>query len=64
MSLHIEKLTNEVTVMHGDLPLSDAQIDKLVRIVLVRLQQRAQDAARQAAATRLDRNATELDKAR
>jgi hypothetical protein len=62
--MHIEHLTSDVTVMHGDLPLTEAQIDTIVRIVLVRLQHRAQDAARQAAATCLDRKATELDKAR
>jgi len=62
MPLHIESLTSEVTVLDGDLPLSEQQIDKLVRIVLVRLQHSARDAARRAAATCVDRQATNLDK--
>jgi phage FluMu protein gp41 len=64
MPLHIESLTSEVTVMDGDLPLSEKQIDKLVRIVMARLQQKARDVARQAAATCVDRQATNLDKVR
>ena len=50
--------------MDGDLPFSEKQIDKLVRIVMTRLQQRARDVARQAAATCVDRQATNLDKVR
>jgi hypothetical protein len=64
MPLHIESLTSEVTVMDGDLPLSEKQIEKLVKIVMLRIQQRARDAARQAEATCLDRQATNLERKR
>jgi len=63
MPLHIESLTTEVTVLDGNFPLSEAQVEKLVQIVLTRLQQKARDAARQTAAIAMDRQATRIDKA-
>ena len=63
MPLHIENLTSEITVLDSGLPLTEEQIEKLVKIVLLRVQQQARDAARRAANSCIDRKATSLDKA-
>jgi hypothetical protein len=34
MPVHVEELTQEVTVSRGDLPLSQAQVQRLVHLVL------------------------------
>ena len=62
MPLHIENLTSEVTLFDSSLPLTEEQLEKLVRIVATRLQQKAKDAARRAAMACVDRQATSLDK--
>ena len=33
MPFHIEEVTSEVTVLDGDMPLSEAQVEKLVKLV-------------------------------
>jgi hypothetical protein len=50
MAVHIGEVSSEVAVSRGEVPLSDAQIDALVRIVIRRLEQekRAADYAREA----------------
>jgi len=40
MSVHVEELTSELTVVDGDLPLSLAQIEKLTKLVIQRIEQR------------------------
>ena len=62
MPLHIENLTSEVTMLDSSLPFTEEQLEKLTRILMTRIQQKARDAARQAANTCLDRKATSLDK--
>jgi hypothetical protein len=37
MTVHVEKMSSEMTVVDGDLPLTEAQINRLVAIVLRRL---------------------------
>ena len=37
MPVHVEELTQEVTVANGDLPLSQAQVQRLVHLVLEQL---------------------------
>ena len=51
MPVHIENLETNATVATGDLPLSAAQVEKLVQIVLKRLQQQQRDQKRSRAAT-------------
>lgn len=42
MPVHVGKITSEVTVIDGDMPLTEAQIEKLVRLVMKKMQERAQ----------------------
>ncbi len=35
MSVHIGEMSSEVTVLDGDLPLNDEQLNKLVQLVLL-----------------------------
>jgi hypothetical protein len=59
MAVHIEKLTSEVMLQDGgDLPLSPAQVERLVGLVLARLEDRAREARRSQAATALCRQAS------
>jgi hypothetical protein len=51
MPVHIDQVTSEVGVSTGDLPLSAAQIEKLVGIVLRRLDQRDRERQRLGEAT-------------
>jgi hypothetical protein len=55
MPVHIEQLQSEVSVSEGDLPLSEAQIEHLVRIILDRLrrQQRQNEALEEAGTLRM-----------
>lgn len=38
MTIHVEEISSELLVIEGDLPLTEAQIDKLVKIVMKRLE--------------------------
>ena len=59
MPVHIEEMTTDVSVIEGDLPLSPAQIEMLVKAVMKKLAERQQDAARLREATKLRRQSTE-----
>jgi hypothetical protein len=37
MAVHVETVESEVALLAGDLPLSEAQLDKLVQLVATRL---------------------------
>lgn len=54
MPIDVGKFTTDVTVADGDLPLSPAQVEKLVQVVLRRLQEklRADEQSRAATAIR------------
>lgn len=58
MTVHIGKLTSEVTVQDADMTLSPAQIDRIVSLVLVRLEERARESRRNQAATAIHRQAS------
>ena len=58
MPVHIEEMTNEVTVVAGDLPLTEVQIERLVQIVFKRLADKHLDAGRIRAATKLRTQST------
>jgi hypothetical protein len=51
--IHIEELTSNVTVLDGDVPLSGAQLEKLVQLVLRRLEEKHREAGRIREATAL-----------
>lgn len=55
MSVIVENMTSEVTVMDGDLPLSDAQLERLVKLVIQRLEAQQREARRSGEATQLRR---------
>lgn len=57
MTMHIERLTSNVSVQDGDLGLTPQQIEKLVTLVISRLENRAREAQRANAATKLRRHA-------
>jgi hypothetical protein len=51
MAVHIDQMTSEVGVSTGDLPLSAAQLEKLVALVLRRIDQRDRERQRTREAT-------------
>jgi hypothetical protein len=53
MPIYIEELNSEVTVLDGELPLTDAQLDRLVRLVLRRMEEQQRAARQTAESTRL-----------
>jgi hypothetical protein len=58
MTVHIGKLTSEVTVQDADMMLTPGQIERIVALVLVRLEERAREARRNQAATTINRQAS------
>ena len=56
MPLHIERMTSDVSLQ--DLSLTPAQLDKLVALVINKLEERARDAQKARAATALRRQAS------
>lgn len=57
MAINIDQITNEVNVVNGELPFDEAQVEKLVDLVLRRLQERKRDARWNREATTVRRNA-------
>jgi hypothetical protein len=53
MTVHVEEMVSEVTVVQGDLPLTEAQLEKVVDAVIARLEQRKRDRALARTATQL-----------
>ena len=53
MTVHVEEMHSEVTVLDGDLPLTAAQIDKLVKIIMGKLEEHGREAGRRHEATAL-----------
>jgi hypothetical protein len=53
MPVHIDEMNSETTVFDGELPLSPAQLERLIQIVLQRLDQREQGKRQHLEATRL-----------
>ena len=56
MPLHIERMTSDVSLQ--DLSLTPAQLDKLVALVINKLEERAREAQKARAATALKRQAS------
>jgi hypothetical protein len=59
MPVFVEEMTSEVAVAEGELPLSPAQVEKLVQLVLKRLADKQQEDRRMREATALRRQAAE-----
>jgi len=57
MPVHIEKMTSDVSIRDGS-GSSPADVEKLVSLVIARLDERARDAMRARAATTLTRQAS------
>jgi hypothetical protein len=53
MSIHVEEMSSEVSVVEGELPLSAAQIERLVKMVIDRLARQQQNTERAREATRV-----------
>lgn len=53
MAVHIDEMSSDVTVFDGELPLSPAQLERLIQIVLQRLDQREYAKRQHHEATRL-----------
>ena len=58
MPIHVGQMTSNVAVQEGELALSPAQLEKLVALVIARLEDRAREAERARAATKLCRQAS------
>ena len=56
MPLHIERMTSDVSLQ--DLSMTPAQLDKLVALVINKLEERAREAQKARAATALKRQAS------
>jgi hypothetical protein len=57
MPVYIGDVTSEVGVVDGEMPLSPAQVDRLVMIVMKRLHEKQRDAHQSREATKLRREA-------
>lgn len=53
MPVHIDEMSSDVTVVEGELPLTPAQIEKLVKIVMSRMADKKRDAQRARSSTQL-----------
>jgi hypothetical protein len=60
MPVNIQAMTSDVTVLDADMPLSQQQIDKLVTIVLRRLEEKQREAEQAREATALRRHSAPL----
>jgi hypothetical protein len=58
MPVHVEELSSEVTVMDGEMPLSPAQVDRLVKLVIARLDERKKSASQRREATEMRPDST------
>ena len=58
MPVHIDEMTSDVTIVEGELPLTTAQIEKLVKLVMRRIGEKSMESQRTRAATQLKRQST------
>jgi hypothetical protein len=58
MPVHVAKMDSEVTVIDGELPLTEAQVEKLVQIVIKKLEGVQRESQKSSEATTLRRSAT------
>lgn len=53
MPVHVEAMTSEVAMVVGDLPLSEEQLEKLVKLVLTRLREQERATAQKRDETKI-----------
>lgn len=53
MPVHVEEIVSDVTVTGGDLPLTEAQLERIAEFVIARIDRRERERAAARAATRL-----------
>ena len=53
MAVHIERMTSEVTAMTAEMPLTEAQVEALVKLVMKRMAEQQVGQAAMREATRL-----------
>ena len=53
MQVHVEEMTSEVSVIEGELPMTAAQIEKLVKLVMKRIADHRREMAQSREAMRL-----------
>ncbi len=53
MPVHVEELVSEVTVLDGELPLTQDQLDRIAEYVIAQWEQRSRDRQRSRDATEL-----------
>jgi hypothetical protein len=58
MPVHIEEMTSDVTIVEGEMPLTPAQIEKLVKLVMKRISDKQKESEKSRAATQLKRQAS------
>lgn len=58
MSVHVGEIESDVTVIDGEMPFSEGQLDKLVEMVCKRLEKKKREEQQARAATTLTRGAT------
>ena len=58
MPVQIEELSSEITVIDGEMPLSAAQVEKLVKLVMSRIDEHKRSVTQRREATRLRPNST------
>jgi len=58
MPVHVEEMTTEVEAYEGELPLSPAQLEKLVELVLKRMDERRRERERIDGTTKIRRGST------
>jgi hypothetical protein len=56
MTIHVDEITSEVTALTSDLPLTEAQLEKLVKLVMQRMRQKERGAQSQREATQVGRS--------
>lgn len=57
MPVHIEEMTSDVAVLNGDLPLTEVQIEKLVKLVSQHMEEKQREARQLREATALRQGA-------
>lgn len=57
MPVHVEEMSTEVTAMDGEIPLTEGQIERLVQIILKRLDDKLREARKAQDAVSLKRSA-------
>ena len=57
MPVHVEEMTTEVTMIAGDLPMTDAQVEKLVKLIMKRLKDQEREGEQIKEATQIRRGA-------